>query len=110
MKIVVGGRRSGKTFRMIQWFTEDPAHRVILVPNVQQRRFISDEIIKTYPEMGETARAWLGNIRLFDSRSNVGRANKKVWIDNVDMIIRSVAGYEGEITMSSSEEMDVEEI
>lgn len=107
MKILVGDRGTGKTFRMIQWFVEDVQNRVILVPNVQQRRFVTDEIVKMFPEMAETARAWLGHVRVFDSATERGRTNKEVWIDNVDMILRSVAGYGIPLTMSSSEEVEL---
>lgn len=109
MKIIVGGRRSGKTFRMILWFCETQ-DRAILVPNVQQRTHVIKEIIKAFPETGETTRAWVGRIwtpsRVMQER--VGRNIKEVWIDNVDMLLRDMVGYGIPLTMSSTEEMDVE--
>ena len=112
MKIIVGGRRSGKTFKMILWFMEDMQSRAILVPNVQQRTFLIREIIKAFPETGETTRAWVGHIWIpYNAvRERSGRTVKEVWIDNVDMVLRELVGYGIPITMSSTEEMDVEEL
>lgn len=112
MKIIVGNRGMGKTFRMIQWFVEDPNHRAIIVPNAVQRQLLVKDIIKAFPEMGERTRAWISHIGVpaLMPHEFSGHVIKEAWIDNVDQVIRNMVGYSIPVTMTSSEKIEVEHI
>ncbi len=48
MNIVVGARASGKTYQMVEWWKEDPEHRVIITLNLQTRRDLIDRGVEPH--------------------------------------------------------------
>lgn len=118
MKIIQGDRGVGKTTRMISWFVHRHEHRGIIVPNHQQRRFVMKEIVRLFPVMGQAALSydgsgyvWGRNIwtPLTALQRRRGLDIEEIWVDNFDMILRDITGG-GPITLTTSEEVELEEI
>lgn len=50
MKYMIWPRQYGKSYRLRQWWVEDPAHRVILVENTNMAKMARDECRKLLEE------------------------------------------------------------
>lgn len=85
MFILAGGRRTGKTGKMIEWFLADPMNRVIVTPNVQQANYIIKRIKSS---MGDDY-PFLGHIIHYQDarRFLAGSRNFEIGVENLDMIM-----------------------
>lgn len=88
MFIYTGGRRSGKTEKMVDWFLSDPKNRVIVTPNRVQaehiRRKIRNKMGDQFPFLSHVISYYESHTLLQDSR------NFEIGIENLDMILMQV--------------------
>lgn len=88
MFIYAGGRRTGKTGKMIEWFLADPQNRIIVAPNKVQADYIKNRIKssmgKEYPFLGHI-------ITHYESERMLrGTRNFTLGIENLDMILNQM--------------------
>lgn len=88
MFIYAGGRRSGKTQKMIEWFLADPQNRIIVAPNQVQARYLQDRIRssmgKNYP--------FLGQIITYNDANGLleGSRGFEIGVENLDMLLSQI--------------------
>ena len=77
MKFLIWPRQYGKSYRLMQWWTEDPAHRVILVENTnvakQRQADLLPMLQEAYPENTHRENRLLLRNRIYAS-SNLASA------------------------------------
>lgn len=85
MFIYAGGRRTGKTSRMIEWFLGDPSNRIIIVPNAAQANYI---VRRIKASMGAEFPFYSHIVPFDDARQLLaGSRNFQIGIENLDMIL-----------------------
>lgn len=86
MFIYTGGRRTGKTGKMIEWFLADPSNRVIVTPDVIQANGL---IRRIEASMGADF-PYYGHIFPYYEPYLQGTRNFEIGVENLDMILASV--------------------
>lgn len=82
LEIVTGGRRSGKTMRMLFWMQDNPGSVMVVYSEDERSRILSEN-------------PWLESRRLLtpDSAQRLrGLDHPRIGIDNLDMILSSMFG------------------
>lgn len=88
MYIFTGGRRSGKTEKMIDWFLGDPRNRIIVTNNKEQAEYLKKMIRE---RMGDRFPYYPQIISYHDSGYLLrGSRNFEVGIDNLDLILSTL--------------------
>ena len=83
MEFLIGGKQSGKTHELIEWYKKDPDNRVIFVPNVYQEAYIRQTY--GYDQIKEDHTFLLSNLNSFRGHST----EYEIGIDNLDDFLRS---------------------
>lgn len=85
MFIYAGGRRTGKSGKMIEWFLADPMNRVIVTPSVTQ----ANDLVKRIKSSMGAGFPYYGHIIPYDRSEALlfGSRNFEVGIENLDMIL-----------------------
>lgn len=88
MFIYAGGRQSGKTSKIIDWFLVDPLNRVIVTPDAAQ----ANRIIKQITNTKGKGFPFLNHIFPYHNASGTlfGTRGLQVGIDNVDMVLSNL--------------------
>jgi len=95
MRFMLTGRRMGKTTKMIEWFKEDPANRMIVTFSEQEAHRISKEYGIPQRKVVSARKDALG-----------GRREVR-GIDNVDIILAQMFGPEIDLMTATDGSSDV---
>ena len=85
MKVVLSGRRSGKTTKMIEWLASNPNNMLLVATHKERRR-----ILKTFGGRGDGFRVPFLEKRIItcdETNKLIGRADLAIGIDNADIIL-----------------------
>lgn len=90
MFIYAGGRRSGKTAKMIEWFLADPQNRIIVTPNKIQAEYIKKRILEVTGSFGDFP--FLSQIISYHDTERLlrGSRNFEIGTENLDLILHQV--------------------
>lgn len=85
MFILAGGRRTGKSGKMIEWFLADPMNRVIVTPNVTQ----ANDLVKRIKSSMGAGFPYYGHIMPYHQSESLlyGSRNFEVGIENLEMVL-----------------------
>lgn len=90
MFIYAGGRRTGKTGKMIEWFLANPMNHIIVTTSVPEANYIIKRIQssmgKDYPFLSHIMPYSEARTRL------VGSRNYQIGVENVDLLLTYLFG------------------
>lgn len=87
MKFTIWPRRGGKTVRTIAWLAEDPENRVVVCAS----RAVADATFRAALDLMPAAGIARTNF-VGPQPDGLRGTRKKVYIDNVDMVLRALYG------------------
>lgn len=99
MRLVVGGRASGKTFKMVNWLKASPNH-ILVVHSEQEAHRIREDY---YLNLGECNRIISVHSAL-NGKLRGSRRETVIAIDNLDLMLPFIMGASiGPVTLTNTE-------
>ena len=90
MQVIVGGRRSGKTHKLVEWLKEDPDRVLICHSASEAERLTRDYGI--HPRQIMSISAWSSR-----GLSGMSRPSTKIAVDNLDLVLPILLGVNVEM-------------
>lgn len=107
MFIYAGGRRTGKTGKMIEWFLADPQDRIIITPNKVQTVYLQKRIRSS---MGNNFPFYAHIVSYYDAEFLLhGSRGFLIGVENLDMLLNQLFNNPVEFATTSGVRFDAPE-
>jgi hypothetical protein len=104
MKVIVGGRQTGKTTALIHEMAKHPDMSVMICASRQSADYAERLARNRYPSI-----AWRGLFVPFSMSGTSVRSYEHVYVDDVDLVLFSVLNTRPEVMSMTAEPFDTDE-
>ena len=82
MDAIIGGRQTGKTYKLVEWYREQPGERVIIVSSKETADWLHQEFNVPSGDI----------LNLFDAGVRLRGRHREIGVDNIEHILMEYFG------------------